>query len=914
MKKPLQPPEETAPRAMPPQNIQTPMMRQYYELKDAHPGTILLFRCGDFYETYGEDAEEAGRLLNIIVTGKAAGADGRVPMAGVPYHAIDTYIARLVRAGKRIAIAEQVEDPKQAKGLVAREVVRIITPGTAMEEGIVEDTANNYLVCLCKTGRGTWGVALADLSTGYFGLTEVGGVEAGEELVSELSRIEPREILLPDGLEARELTPLLTERPVAITRLPEGDFQPETARRVLLEHYKVQTLEGFGAEDFETGIRSAGALMRYLKDTQKSSVSHIHDLAVRWQRDTMILDAVTQRSLELVRNIHGGGKEATLISVLDRTETPMGARMLRSWILEPLRDADSIKARLDALEEFTKTLALRGTVKELLRGVKDIERIVSRAAVGSAGPRDLATLRSALERFPRIRTALENSQSALLKSLGARLDMLESLRNLLEKGLVEEPPARVSDGNVIREGYSTELDEVAALARGGKDFIARIRQEEAQRTGISNLKIGYNKVFGYYIELTHAQIRQMPDGPPADYIRKQTLANCERYITPTLKEKEELVLHAEERIGSLESELFAGLRTSVAAESAPLLRNARLIAEVDCLLSLAAVALSQGYTRPTLDTAGVMEIVEGRHPVLETIQRDPPFVPNDTLLDPRDCQVALITGPNMAGKSTYIRQVALITLMAHIGSFVPAQRAVIPLRDRIFTRVGAMDHLARGQSTFLVEMTELANILRHATNDSLVILDEIGRGTSTYDGLSIAWAVCEFLHNSRGRRPLALFATHYHELTDLAGPLPRLRNFSVAVQEEKNRIVFLYRIIAGATDRSYGIHAAELAGVPDTAVNRAKEILEKLEEGQPVAPKVSSEDEPESDSTPLKGRRKGARLLPVAEPWEARQLTLFDIPPVNPAVEKLLTIDPNLLTPMEALTLLAELRRDAESE
>ncbi|MCC5877537.1 MAG: DNA mismatch repair protein MutS, partial [Candidatus Sumerlaeia bacterium] len=661
------PPLMEVPRAMPPQNVQTPMMRQYYELKDAHPGTILLFRCGDFYETYGEDAEEAGRLLNIIVTGKAAGADGRIPMAGVPYHAIDTYIARLVRAGKRIAIAEQVEDPKQAKGLVAREVVRVITPGTAMEEGIVEDTANNYLVCLCKTGRGTWGVALADLSTGYFGLTEVSGVEAGEELLSELARIEPREILLPNGLEARELGVLLAERPVAITRLPETDYRLETARRVLLEHYKVQSLEGFGAEDFQAGVQSAGALMQYLKDTQKSSISHIQELAVRWQRDTMVLDAVTQRSLELVRNIHGGGKEATLLSVLDRSETPMGARMLRSWILEPLRDETAIRTRQDAVEEFTTTLSLRGTIKEQLRGVKDIERIVSRAAVGSASPRDLATLRSALERLPAIRTALVESKSDLLRSLGERLDMMGELRDTLTRALVEEPPARVSDGGVIREGYSADLDEVAQLARGGKDFIAQIRQGEAERTGVSNLKIGYNKVFGYYIELTHSQMRQMPDGPPSDYIRKQTLANCERYITPTLKEKEELVLNAEERIGSLESELFSGIRSAVAGEAAPLLRNARLLAEIDCLLSLATVALSQGYIRPELNTDGVMEIVEGRHPVLEAIQRDPPFVPNDTLLDQRDCQVALITGPNMAGKSTYIRQVALITLMAHMG-------------------------------------------------------------------------------------------------------------------------------------------------------------------------------------------------------------------------------------------------------
>lgn len=900
---------------MPPQKVTTPMMRQYYELKEAHPGTILLFRCGDFYETYAEDAEEAGRLLNIIVTGKAAGADGRIPMAGVPYHAIDTYIARLVKAGKRVAIAEQTEDPKQAKGLVAREVVRVITPGTAMEEGIVDDTANNYLVCLAKSAMGTWGVALADISTGYFALTEVTGSEAAEELVGELARIEPREILLPDDLEADVLRPLMAENPVSITRLPPGDFRPESARRVLLEHYRVQSLEGFGAEDFRTGVQAAGALLQYLKDTQKSSVSHIHDLKVRWQRDTMVLDAVTQRSLELVRNIHGGGREATLLSVLDRTETPMGARLLRNWILEPLRDEEAITERLDAVEDLTESLSLRGALKEELRGVKDIERIVSRAAVGSAAPRDLGTLRSALERLPRLAGILRGAKSPLLRSLGGRIDTLDELAGILHRGLAEDLPARLSDGGVIREGFSPELDEVAGLARGGKDFIARIRAEEAGRTGISNLKIGYNKVFGYYIELTQAQLRQLPDGPPADYIRKQTLANCERYITPHLKEKEELVLHAEERIGALEAELFNGLRARVAENAPGLLRNARLVAEMDCLLSLANVALSQGYRRPVLNREGSMEIIEGRHPVLETIQRDPPFVPNDTLLDPADCQLALITGPNMAGKSTFIRQVALITLLAHMGSFVPARRAQIPLRDRIFTRVGAMDHLARGQSTFLVEMTELSNILRHATDNSLVILDEIGRGTSTYDGLSIAWAVCEYIHNSRGRRPLTLFATHYHELTDLDRALPRLRNFSVSVQEDESHIVFLYRILPGATNRSYGIHAAELAGVPPAAVFRAREILAKLEEGEPVAPRVAMEDgRDEEEGAALTAGRKGTRLLPVAEPWEAQQLTLFDVPPVNPAVEKLRTLDPNLLTPIEALALLAELKRDAATE
>ena len=890
----------------------TPMMRQYWELKEAHPNTILLFRCGDFYETYAEDAEEAGRLLNIIVTRKAAGADGDVAMAGVPFHAIDTYLAKLVRAGKRVAVAEQTEDPKQAKGLVAREVVRVITPGTALEEGIVDDRANNYLVCLTRSGTGAWGVALADLSTGYFGLTEVAGAEAEDELLTELARLEPREILLPEDLDAQSLNPLLAERHVVITRLPASDFRKESAERLLCDHFRVQSLEGFGAHAFPVGVSSAGALLQYLKDTQKSTISHIQNFFVRFSRETMVIDAVTQRSLELVRNIHGGGREATVLSVLDRTQTPMGARLLRGWILEPLRDRQRIERRLDAVGELTASLPLRNSLQSELRGMRDMERIVSRAAVGTAGPRDLATLRSALHRLPALKDLLSGSKAEMLRELGSLIDPLTELHELLEKGLVEEPSATIRDGGVIRPGFHQELDELSEITRGGKSFIAQLRAEEAERIGIPNLKIGYNKVFGYYIELTKSQIRQLGDEPPSDYIRKQTLTNSERFITPSLKEKEETILTAEEKINVLEARLFADLRQAVADAAPAILRDAQAIAQLDCLMSFADVALAQGYRRPGLNEEGRLEIQDGRHPVLEALQRDPPFVPNDSLLDPSENQISLITGPNMAGKSTYIRQVALIVLLAHIGSFVPARQASIPLRDRIFTRVGAMDHLARGQSTFLVEMTELANILRHATSESLVILDEIGRGTSTYDGLSIAWAVCEFLHNSKGRRPLALFATHYHELTELEEALPRLKNFSVAVDESQKRIVFLYKIVRGRTDRSYGIHAAELAGVPQIAVSRAGEILKGLENGEAVAPRVATEDEEVEVAMDGPRKRQSARLLPTAEPWEDQQLSLFDSAGPHPAVERLLQIDPNRLTPMEALALLAELRREAE--
>ncbi|MEO8376919.1 MAG: DNA mismatch repair protein MutS [Candidatus Sumerlaeota bacterium] len=891
----------------------TPMMRQYYDLKRAHPGTLMLFRCGDFYETYAEDAEEAGRVLNIIVTRKSAGAEGMVAMAGVPFHAIDNYLAKLVRAGKRVAIAEQMEDPATAKGIVRREVVRVVTPGTAIEDGIVEDRANNYLVCLTSSGAGVWGIALADLSTAFFAITEVSGATAEEDLVNELTKLDPREILLPEKMDSTILRSVFANGSIPITRLPESHFRHESATRLLTEHFRVQSLDGFGATELTTAVCSAGALLQYLKDTQKSSVSHIRQFHVRWSRDTMMLDAITQRSLELVKNIHSGGKEATLLSVLDRTQTPMGARMLRGWLLEPLREKAAIESRLNCVDDLHGSLSLRAPLADTLRGMRDLERIVSRAALGTAGPRDLAVLRLALEKLPRLKVILSSSAAARLKELGRAIDPLADLTDLLRRGLVEEPPAVVRDGGVVRPGYNKELDEIVSLARGGKDFIAQLRQEEADRTGIPGLKIGYNRVFGYYIELTHVQMKQLPNGAPPEYIRKQTIANGERFITPALKEKEEMILNAEERIIALESSLFSELREQVAEASAAILHNAQAVGEIDCYLSLADVALSQGYRRPQMNDEGRFEIAEGRHPVLEAIQREPAFVPNDTLLDPQQCQIALITGPNMAGKSTYIRQVALIVLMAQIGSFVPARHADIAIRDRIFTRVGAMDHLARGQSTFLVEMTEMSNILRHATNNSLVILDEVGRGTSTYDGLSIAWSVCEFLHNTKGRRPLTLFATHYHELTALEQALPRLKNFSVAIQDEKSRIIFLYRIVRGHTDHSYGIHAAELAGVPAVAVARAREILHGLESGEPVAPRVSMDGEAPQESPHKAARtRKAASILPIAEPWDSQQLSLFETSQTNKAVERLKQIDPHRLTPMEALALLAELKRDAE--
>lgn len=983
-------------------NLATPMMRQYRRLKQEHPDCLLLFRCGDFYETYFEDAEEAGRLLNIVVTRKTAGVDGDVAMAGVPYHAIETYLARLVRAGRSVAIAEQMEDPKTAKGLVRRDIVRVVTPGTALEPGLLEDRTNNYLVAVVgessletRRGRGAgagrsagagtetgaqsgfdlfedveveisgkdekaavpdvFGVAIVELSTGDFAVTEFSGSRAREEFLSELVRLEPSELLLPEGTDPAAWFPQGFELTFRITRRPADRFDPARGRRLIARQLGVQTLDGYGAGDLGVGLGAAGAILDFLHETQKGSLPHIHELRVYRADDCMVLDATTQRSLEIVRNLQNGSRESTLLSILDHTRTAMGGRLLRHWLLKPLGRREAIEHRLGAVEELFESLALRSQLGELLRGLPDMERVGGRIACARAAPRDLAAIRVALERLPRIQRALEPALATGLTDLRAAIDPLPELHDRLARALVDEPPLSTREGGIIRPGWSPALDELKSVAQDTRGWINAFRGREAQRLNLPNLKIGYNKVFGYYIELTKAQLRQIGE-LPADYQRKQTIANGERYITPELKEKEEIILHAEERINGLEMDLFEQLRAETAGHIQTILAQARLLARLDALLSLAEAALAGDYVRPRINEDGRLMIRQGRHPVLEAVQVDPPFVPNDTLLDPDERQIALITGPNMAGKSTYIRQVALIALLAHAGSFVPAREADICVLDRIFTRIGAMDHLARGQSTFLVEMIETANILNNATDDSLVILDEIGRGTSTYDGMSIAWAVLEHLHNTPGRRPKTLFATHYHELTDLEGRLPRLRNFNVAVLEEADRVVFLYRIVHGPADRSYGIYAAKLAGVPLRAVRRAKRILKDLENGQVLVvdsgglrPEELEERGDETNGDAIGGKRgedtvdaagsetegtgaetgggenKSATGKPLPRrkgrlgflsDFEARrvptsQLSLFDAPP-HPALERLKAVQLERMTPLEAMNLLYELRRMIE--
>jgi len=866
----------------------TPMVRQYTRIKSQYPDMILMFRLGDFYEMFNEDARIASRVLEIALTKKHIGNGRTMPLAGIPYHALDAYLAKFIKAGYKVAICEQLEDPKKAKGVVHRDVVRVVTPGTLVESDILEEKSNNYLAAVALD-KGRWGLAYVDLSTGRFVVGEFDSERATDELVSEIMTLKPAEILADPEARAR-IVPLLDPRTAPLfTERKAEEFDTVSGRRRLLEQLGVASLDGFGAERMSSALGAAGCILAYLEETQKTILRHLNSIEVRSPDDVMLLDYTTQRGLELTETFQGGDRTGTLLSILDHTLTAMGGRMLRRWIVRPLRKRDQIERRLEAVENLVADFGIRDAVGRALKGLHDIERIMSRVGCRSANARDLYCLRLSLERLPALREGLAAARAPLLRETAEKIDPLPELRDLLQKALADDPPLTLHEGGLIRDGYNAEVDELREISRDSKSWISRMQEEEIRRTGIPKLKIGYNKVFGYYIEVTKPNLHLVPD----DYIRKQTLVGAERFVTPALKEKEEIIVNAEERLKSLEYELFEQLRDKVAEYIAPVQELARRLAELDCLRSLAEAAIAGSYARPEINEEGLIEIIEGRHPVLEAIQTDPPFVPNDTRLDGESCQIALITGPNMAGKSTYIRQVALITLMAHLGSFVPARRASICLVDRIFTRVGAMDYLAKGQSTFLVEMNETANILNNATDQSLVILDEIGRGTSTYDGLSIAWAVLESLHNREGRRPKTLFATHYHELVELEHHLPRLKNFNVAVLEEEDKIVFLYKIVPGGTDRSYGIYAAQLAGVPAETIARAREILFNLECGNPVT--IKAEGEPPSRPTPTE---------------ERIQLTFFD-GLTHPVLEKLRSLDVNNLTPIQALQILDELARES---
>jgi DNA mismatch repair protein MutS len=860
----------------------TPMMRQYREWKRRYPDYLLLFRLGDFYEAFHEDAAVAARTLDIALTSRQKG-EGAIPMAGVPHHAVDTYIARLIRAGLKVAVCDQVEAaPPKGRQLIRREVVRLVTPGTVTDAGLLEGRLNNYLAALWRAPDHL-GVALVDVTTADFWVGEAGDADG---LAEALLLRRPAEVLVPPALAPDDpLLARLRAAGVTVTARDADSFGLREAEDRLRAHFRVAAVEGLGLPRRGGALRAAGAVLAYLHETQQAPPAHLTSVQTLALDDHLALDERAARNLELSESLHDRGAAGTLLWAMDRTQTSMGGRLLRQWLLRPLRKPREIEARLDAVQALVDAPALLAALRESLRGIGDLARLASRVALGVATPRDLAALRATLRPLPAVRAEAERSADPLIRECAEALEDLGGLGKTLDAALVDEPPLGLHEGGLIRETWSPALAELRQEVREARAWIAGLEGRERERTGIGSLRVRYNRVFGYGIEVPKSQVRPVPPVPD-DYVRRQTLVGHERYVTAELREQEAKVLGAEGRMHRLEYELFDELRRSVAQEADRLLRTARALAALDVLQSLAHVARERGYVRPAVDDGGVIDVQEGRHPVLELRADGARFVPNDVRLAAGEVECLVITGPNMAGKSTYMRQVALIVLLAQIGSFVPARAARIGVVDRIFTRIGAQDDLARGQSTFLVEMTETAAILRHATPRSLVLLDEIGRGTSTFDGLSIAWAVAEYLHERRAGAKV-LFATHYHELTRLAAELPRVRNVHVAVREWKDDIVFLHRVVAGGTDRSYGIQVARLAGLPAEVVARARTLLREFEQGAPVPAAPAGAD-------------AGQLALWGGAPPPA---------PPHPVLEALAALDPDRLTPLEALTTLHELRR-----
>ncbi len=874
----------------------TPMMKQYLSIKEEHPDTILFFRLGDFYEMFFEDAEKASRALEITLTSREGGSGNRVPMCGVPHHAAENYIARLIEKGFRVAICEQVEDPRMAKGIVKREVTRIITPGTVIDSSMLDESKYNYIVGIIKDEFG-YGISVAEASTGYFAVSEITGAKAMMQLIDEISRIKPAECILPEDLkESTELIQKLSAAAaMSLTFYRQALFNFKTCYSLLTEHFGTSSLEGFGCETFKLGIRAAGGILAFLKETQKTSLSHIHKIEPYTTENYMLLDSATRRNLELTQTIRENQKKGSLLWVIDYTVTSMGARLLKVWIEQPLLDPVQINERLDAVEELASNVFLRSDLRKLLNKIYDLERLAGRIAYGTANAKDLVALKNSLEVLPQIRELLKCIHSAGLLSIHASLDIMEDVAFLIRNSIDEDPPFSVRDGGVIKPGCNEEVDRLRTASREGKDWIASLEAKEKERTGIKSLKIGYNKVFGYYIEVTRANLSGVPD----NYMRKQTLANAERFITPELKEYENLIIGAEDRLNQIEYDLFCEVRNLINKEVPRIQKCAAVVSSLDVFQSQAEAAIQNNYTKPVINEKDLLDIKSGRHPVVEKVLNGEPFVPNDTYLDASGYRLDIITGPNMAGKSTYMRQVALICLMAQIGSFVPAEQANLCIVDRIFTRVGASDDLATGQSTFMVEMNEVANILNNASASSLVILDEIGRGTSTFDGLSIAWAVAEYILDQRRIGAKTLFATHYHELTELADIFPGVQNHSIAVKEKGEDIIFLRKIIPGGADRSYGIQVARLAGLPNEVLVRAKEVLNTLETTEDL----------------LKGQREVAaatRKKSMSDSSGA-QMSIFEEPlPENPVLLELKNLDILNLTPLEALNILYSLHKKAQ--
>lgn len=874
----------------------TPMMQHYLKTHEEYKDCILFYRLGDFYEMFFDDAKVVSKELELTLTGKSCGAEERAPMCGIPYHAAETYLTRLVKKGYKVAICEQVEDPKLAKGMVKREVTRVVTPGTTLNAQALDETKNNYIMCIAYIGD-HYGISSADITTGDYYVTEV---DSERKLLDEVNKYQPTEIICNEAfyISGIDIDDMKNRMGIVIYSLDAWYFSDETAQMTLKDHFKVRDLEGLGLADYDSGVVAAGALLKYLYETQKTTLSNLVAIHPYTTGKFMIIDSSTRRNLELVETLREKQKRGSLLWVLDKTRTAMGARTLRSFVEQPLIERTEIEERYDAIDEFNTNAITREEIREYLNPVYDLERLITRVTYQTASPRDLIAFRNSIHMLPPIKTLMSDFQSPLLKRLYEQLDTLDELYELIERSITEEPPLTLHDGGILKEGYNEEVDRLRKAKTDGKSWLADLEAKEREKTGIKNLKIKYNKVFGYYLEVTNSFKDMVPDY----FTRKQTLANAERFITPELKELEDVILGAEDKLIVLEYELFREVRQKVADEVVRIQKTAKAVAQIDVFASLATVAEQNNYCRPKLNEKGLIDIKDGRHPVVERMIQNEMFVANDTYLDNGSNRVSIITGPNMAGKSTYMRQSALIVLMAQIGSFVPAKSAKIGIVDRIFTRVGASDDLASGQSTFMVEMSEVANILRNATSNSLLILDEIGRGTSTFDGLSIAWAVVEHISNPRLLGAKTLFATHYHELTELEGKLNSVNNYCIAVKEKGDDIVFLRKIVKGGADKSYGIQVAKLAGVPDNVIERAKEIVEELSNNDitEIVQNISAE-----------GSRK--RSKPKLDEVDLEQISLLDTMDNDTILNELKELDLGQMTPIEAMNKLYELQNKVKN-
>ena len=871
----------------------SPMMQHYLQTKEEYPDCILFYRLGDFYEMFFEDAKIVSRELELTLTGKSCGQEERAPMCGVPFHAYESYMNRLVAKGYKVAICEQMEDPKQAKGMVRREVIRVVTPGTNINEQALDEGKNNYIMCIVSLSD-QFGVATADVTTGDFFVTEV---DSKRRLLDELYKFSPTEVVCNEALfmSGLDIDDLKNRVGIVLYSLENWYFDDSLCENTLKEHFRVNSLEGLGLADLECGMIASGSLLKYLYETQKNSLEQISAIHPYTTGKFMVLDSSTRRNLELVETLREKAKRGSLLWVLDKTKTAMGARMLRSFVEQPLIEKEEIEGRLDAIEELMQRAIDREELREYLNPVYDLERLLTRITYQSANPRDLTAFKSSIGMIPHIRGILLELQSKEIQGICEDMDTLEDLYTLIDAAIEEEPPITVREGGIIKDGYHEEIDRLREAKSQGKNWLAELEAKEREKSGIKNLKIKFNKVFGYYLEVTNSFKDLVPDY----YTRKQTLTNAERYITPELKEMEDMILGAEDKLVQLEYELFRELREQIAKNVVRIQKTAKALAKIDVFASLALISEQNHYCRPSLNQNGRIDIKNGRHPVVEKMINNDMFIANDTYLDNQKNRISVITGPNMAGKSTYMRQTALIVLMAQIGCFVPAETADIGIVDRIFTRVGASDDLASGQSTFMVEMTEVANILRNATGNSLLILDEIGRGTSTFDGLSIAWAVVEHISNPKLLGAKTLFATHYHELTELEGKLDNVNNYCIAVKEKGDDIVFLRKIVKGGADKSYGIQVAKLAGVPDSVIERAKEIAEELGRHDIV------------DFTEILSNKKNSATKKKKEHLDEvdlTQMSLFDAVNDNDIIEELKEIDVGNLTPIEALNKLYELQ------